>query len=73
MEVYAQNNTSSPIDFYPHITENSPEKIISLTISVVGIIIGPPILLSIIWFEKYGSDKKQTLIKLFLLIAVGPI
>lgn len=64
MEVYAQNNTSSPIDFYPHITENSPEKIISLTISIVGIIIGPPILLSIIWFEKYGSDKKRTLINI---------
>jgi hypothetical protein len=64
MEVHPQNSSYSSLDFYPHITENSPEKIISLTISFFGIIFGPPILLSIIWFEKYGSDKKQTLINI---------
>ncbi len=51
-------------DFFPFMTEQSPERITCLIISCLGIIVGPIVLYSIIWFERFGSDKKRTLLNM---------
>jgi hypothetical protein len=51
-------------DFFPYISQNNPYKIIFLVISIFGILVGPPALYSAVWFEKYGSDNKRTLINM---------
>ena len=63
-------NVSEVVDenFFPYISQTSPEKIICLAISVFGIVAGPPALYSTIWFEKYGSDRKRTLINMLFSV-----
>jgi hypothetical protein len=54
MEGSPKNNSRSSTDLYSYISENSPEKIICLSISIVGIIFGLP--------KKNTSNHKTTLI-----------
>jgi len=42
--------------------ETNPFQIASLTFAIACIVICTPLLYSIIWYEKFGSDKKRTLI-----------
>jgi hypothetical protein len=45
---------------------DSIERILCLTLTIVSIILGTPILYFIIWYEKYGSNQKSTLINMFI-------
>ena len=49
-------------DYFLDLFENRPSKIIAVTSSVVLNMIYLPILYSIIWYEKFGSDKKRTVL-----------
>jgi hypothetical protein len=62
------NHTSAEVHqgLIAAITNNSIEKTICLFISVVSIVLGTPMLYFIIWFEKFGNDKKQTIINMFI-------
>jgi len=51
---------------FSSLDSNNPYKVIFSLTSILCILIAVPGFYSIIWFEKYGSDKKRTLInKLF--------
>ncbi len=51
-------------DYFPFMTEQNTARITCLIISCLGIIFGPIVLYSIIWFERFGSDKKRTLLNM---------
>ena len=53
---------STEEDFFSILNENKLERWISLGITIFAILLGPPFLYSIVWYEKYGSDKKRTLL-----------
>ena len=53
------------LDMFPVLTENNPERIISLTVSLTFSVISIPFLYGIILFERFGSDKKRTVINTF--------
>ena len=61
------NNSTLSIntDFYTFLTENSFAKVLFLTFSFSATAILPILLLSIIWYEKYGTDTRRTLINKF--------
>jgi hypothetical protein len=50
----------------PALTESSPLQIFSLAIAISCTLICTPLFYCIIWFEKFGSDKKRTLINKLL-------
>ena len=56
------------IDFFHILIENNLERRISLSITILITIIGPPLLLCIIWFERFGSDNKRTLLNRLVAI-----
>ena len=47
-------------DYFAYLMENKIEKRISLFISITVLILGPPMLFSIVWFENFRSDKRRT-------------
>ena len=49
-------------DFFYAMTENNPSKIVGMIFSVISAPIIVLLLYSIIWFERFGLDKKRTLI-----------
>ena len=53
-------------DSYPSLTENHYEKIICLIFSIFTLVVAPPLLYSIIWFERFGSDAKRSLLDMLL-------
>jgi len=53
---------STETDFFSFLIENKYERWICLVISIIAILLVPPFLYSIVWFEKYGSDEKRTLL-----------
>jgi hypothetical protein len=55
-----ENKTSS--DLFPAFLENTFARIFSLVFATTCVVVAPPLLYSVIWFEKFGSDKKRTLI-----------
>ena len=55
-----ENETTS--DLFPALADNNLVRICSLAFAITSIILGPPLFYSIIWFERFGSDKKRTLI-----------
>jgi len=57
--------SSSFEDFYPALIENNVYKVSSWVFSVINILVAPPLLVFIIWFERYGSDQRRTLINMF--------
>ena len=54
------------VDSFPSLTYNNPVKIICIIFSTFTIIVAPPLLYSIIWFERYGSDQKRSLLDMLL-------
>ena len=61
-----QSGTSNlSMDMYPTLTENNAERIISLISSLTFSIISVPFLYGIIMFERFGSDKKRSVINIF--------
>ena len=53
------------MDLYPSLTASSMPHNISIATAFASVIIGPPFLFGIIWFERFGSDKKRTLLNMF--------
>lgn len=53
-------------DFYPALIENNLARISSWIFSVLNILFAPPLLVFIIWFEKFGSDQRRTLINMLV-------
>jgi hypothetical protein len=54
-------------DFYPTLLENNIFRVVCLTLSVFTLLVGLPFIYSVIWFERYGSDKKRTSLNLLFL------
>ena len=53
------------VDMFPALTENNPERIISLSISFCFSFVSVPFLYGIIKFESFGSDKKRSVLNIF--------
>ena len=49
-------------DYFSYLLQSKFERRVSLYISIIVLIVGPPMLFSIVWFENFGSDKKRTLL-----------
>ena len=49
-------------DFYWPLMENYPMKILSIAFSVISSVIGAVLAMGMIWFERFGSSKKRTVI-----------
>ena len=47
-------------DYFSYLLESKFERGVSLFISIAVLILGPPMLFTIVWFENFGSDKKRT-------------
>ena len=59
----ARNETT---DFYPILLENNIYRISCLALGILTFMIGLPFIYSVIWFEKFGSDKKRTVLNLLV-------
>ena len=64
MKQISNTSIALEVDFFSFTTDQNPERITCLVISCLGIILGPLVLYSIIWFERFGSDKKRTLLNM---------
>jgi hypothetical protein len=49
-------------DFFSGLVENRVSKIVSVIFSAVGSYLVILFIYSIIWYQKFGSDDKQTLL-----------
>ena len=59
-------NSSLPVsDFFSNLTDGKPTKFLFLTFATLTSLTLPIFLYFIIWFEKFGSDNKRTLINKF--------
>ena len=69
--VLNMNNTSNQGCDLSHVLfENRSSKIFSLIFSGVSSAIGLVLVYSIIWFDKFGSDRKRTVLNLFFCRSV---
>ena len=60
-------NFSSKLEFTQmDLSVKNPLLIVSLLLSVLVTIFGPPLLFAVIWFERFGSDKKRTLLNMLV-------
>ena len=65
----AANNISQTEKLFIQLFENSPSKIVSVIVTLILVVFLTCGNFGIIWYEKFGSDKKRTLInKLFASI-----
>ena len=60
--------SNSENDLFFSLMEFNYIKVFCLIFSCFGICILPVCLYSIIWYEKYGSDKKRTLLNMYATI-----
>ena len=59
------NSTSSNSeDFFKFIMENSAVRNASLVFCIGSMIVQPVLLYTLIWYDKYSSDKKRTFINM---------
>ena len=63
-EAFLENAKSN--DYFADLLNQNWWKILCLTISCLGIIASPLVLLSIIWFERYGNDINRTVLNMFV-------
>jgi len=62
----AATNISKSEKLFSQLFENNPSKIFSISLTVILVVILTFGNFGIVWYEKFGSDKKRTLInKLF--------
>lgn len=66
MSANFSNSSASGNDFFRDLDLSHPFKTFSIVFSSITLIILPPFLLGIVWFEKYGSDHKRTLINMLV-------
>ena len=61
-------------DFFSGLFENRASKIAVVTFSIVGSYVSIAMLYSIVWYQKFGSDGKRTLInRLFVYFWFCPL
>ncbi len=60
--IVAQNYSN----LYAILANDSNERLFCLIVSMLSIVLGTPLLYFVIWFEKYGSGRKRTLINMFI-------
>ena len=61
------SNATSKLDFIANgLFEKNTPVIFSLILSIMITFLGPPLLFAIIWFERFGSDKKRTILNMFV-------
>jgi len=53
-------------DHYPTLLENNIFRIVCLIVGILSVFVGVPFIYSVIWFEKFGSDKKRTILNLLV-------
>jgi hypothetical protein len=53
-------------DFFSGLFENRPSKLAFVFSSIVGGLVLLPMVYSIIWYERYGSDTKRTMLNKFV-------
>ena len=61
-----RNETNATLDFFETAFQDGPVKTTSIAITVILMAILVPIGYGIIWYEKYGSDKKRILVNRLL-------
>ena len=60
-------NASQKMNFISiDISEKNAPLVFSLIVSTLVVIFCPPLHFAIIWFERFGSDKKRTLLNMFV-------
>lgn len=57
---------NSNFEFFFGLMENNSTKFCSIGYAIIASMIVLPFVFTIIWFEKYGSDKKRTLINMLV-------
>jgi hypothetical protein len=65
VEFSIMNTTNN--DFFSIINVNDTFKIISITFAILMMAALLPFLAGIVWFERFGSDKKRTLINMLVV------
>ena len=58
--INSSQQLSNDEDFFHVLAENGTSRNLTLAMSIVSQLVIPPGLLSIIIYEKYGSDKRRT-------------
>jgi hypothetical protein len=58
------NATKESVDFYLEVFKFNPLLICCLFISILATVLSPLFWYGIIWFERYGSDKRRTLLNM---------
>ncbi len=53
-------------DYFHVLRENNLYKMICVSLSVLIMVILLPLIYGVIWFERFGSDKKRTLINMLV-------
>ena len=75
MGIHIMNQTTDVTDFYPFMTDNNAAKWTLWAFSCIITTTGPLAFYSVIWFERYGSDRKRTLLNMlfsqFCWICIG--
>ena len=56
-------------DYFPFMTENNFARNFCVTFSCLGILLAPASLFTVIWFERFGSDRKRTLLNMLFSLA----
>jgi hypothetical protein len=59
------NSTVILSDFFSNLSDYKPTKFLFIAFATLTALINPILLYFIIWFEKYGSDNKRTLVNKF--------
>ena len=55
-------------DYFEFLMENTFIRIYSIVICSINVMVVPLMLYSIIWFDKFGSDKKRTILNMLVSI-----
>lgn len=63
---YPTNHSQPPTDFFAEAFHNGPLKTISIAITLISLVYLVLSGFGIIWYEKYGSDKKRIIINRLL-------
>ena len=61
---------SNEENFYSTLMETNVWKVVAVGYAIVSIIVQVVLLYGIIWFERFGSDKRRTLLN--MLVSSGP-
>lgn len=56
--------TNSTSDSFPALMDNNLPKVVGCVLSAVNVVVAPPLLYFIVWFERFGNDLKRTLVNM---------